>query len=49
MVKQVPEFDSRNYGYKKLVDLVSAITLFEIDRRSQGTVYIRNKRGKLQP
>lgn len=49
IAKQVPEFDSRNYGYKKLVDLVSAITLFEIDRRSQGTVYIRNKRGKLQP
>ena len=49
IVKQVPEFDSRNYGYKKLVDLVSAITLFEIDRRSQGTVYIRDKRSKLQP
>lgn len=49
IAKQVPEFDSRNYGYKKLVDLVSAITLFEIDRRSQGTVYIRDKRSKLQP
>ncbi len=49
IAKQVPEFDSRNYGYKKLVDLVSAITLFEIDRQSQGTVYIRDKRSKLQP
>ena len=49
IAKQVPEFDSRNYGYKKLVDLVSAITLFEIDRRSQGTVYIRDKRSKPQP
>jgi uncharacterized LabA/DUF88 family protein len=48
IAKQAPEFDSRNYGYKKLVDLVSAIALFEIDRRSQGTVYIRDKRNKSQ-
>lgn len=45
---QAPEFDSRNYGYKKLVDLLAAIALFEIDRRSQGTIYIRDKRSKTQ-
>jgi uncharacterized LabA/DUF88 family protein len=48
IAKQAPEFDSRNYGYKKLVDLVAAITLFDIDRRSQGTIYIREKRNKIQ-
>ena len=46
IAKQAAEFDSRNYGYTKLVDLVSALNLFEIDRRSQGTIYIRDKRSK---
>ncbi len=46
IAKQAAEFDSRNYGYTKLVDLVSALHLFEIDRRSQGTIYIRDKRNK---
>lgn len=31
IAKQVPEFDPRNYGYKKLGDLVKAIQLFDID------------------
>ncbi|CDI03040.1 MAG: NYN domain-containing protein [Candidatus Competibacter denitrificans] len=46
IAKQAAEFDSRNYGYKKLVDLVAALNLFEIDRRSQGTIYLRDKRTK---
>lgn len=49
IAKQAPEFDSRNYGYEKMVNLVSAIHLFEIDRRPQGPVYIRDKRNKSQP
>jgi uncharacterized LabA/DUF88 family protein len=49
IAKQVPEFDPRNYGYKKLGDLVSAIKLFDIDERVQSdgqskTIYIRNRR-----
>lgn len=49
--KQAPEFDPRNYGYKKLSDLASAIGLFEVeqrrheDGRSKGT-YLRHKKAK---
>ena len=49
IAKQAAEFDSRNYGYTKLVELVAALNLFEIDRRSQGTIYIRDKRSKPPP
>ncbi len=47
--KQAPDFDPRNYGYKKLSDLAAAITSFEVehrrheDGRSRG-IYIRIKR-----
>lgn len=49
IAKQAPEFDPRNYGYKKLWDLVAASRLFEIDERFQShsqskTIYIRDKR-----
>jgi len=30
IAKQAPEFDSRNYGYKKLGELVSATKLFQV-------------------
>ena len=45
-----PEFDSRNYGYKKLLDLFREIGLFEIDERGSPSspaklVYVRNKKG----
>ena len=30
ITKQAPDFDSRNWGYAKLVDLVTAIELFEV-------------------
>lgn len=49
IAKQAAEFDSRNYGYAKLVELVAALNLFDIDRRSQGTIYIRDKRSKPSP
>ena len=45
IVKQAPEFDSRNYGYQKLSELASAIGLFDVDRKSK-VVYIRNTKPK---
>jgi uncharacterized LabA/DUF88 family protein/Fe-S-cluster formation regulator IscX/YfhJ len=48
IANQTPEFDPRNYGYKKLGDLVRATQLFDVDERrstdSPGiSVYVRNK------
>lgn len=45
------EFDPRNYGYKKLGELINAIKLFDIDERSSENapgkaIYIRDKRRK---
>ncbi len=45
------EFDPRNYGYKKLGELITAIKLFDIDERSSDNapgkaIYIRDKRRK---
>ncbi|HEX4722527.1 MAG TPA: NYN domain-containing protein [Pseudonocardiaceae bacterium] len=49
VTKQRPEFDPRNYGYAKLSDLITATTLFEMNRRSPGegkptVIYARDKR-----
>jgi uncharacterized LabA/DUF88 family protein len=49
ITKQRPDFDSRNYGYAKLSDLLAATTLFTLDRRSPGdgkpgVLYARDKR-----
>jgi uncharacterized LabA/DUF88 family protein len=49
--KQAPEFDSRNYGYRKLKDLVKAMGLYEFREESEGagrakSIYIRRKRRK---
>ena len=50
IAKQAPEFDSRNYGYGKLSELVSATNLFEVETRNGGnnkTLWVRlKKRGK---
>jgi len=51
IANQAPEFDPRNYGYKKLGDLIRAIRLFERDERvSPGSkdklIYVRDKRKK---
>ncbi len=43
IIKQAPEFDPRNYGYKKLGELAVAIGLFEIDRKSK-IVLLRDSR-----
>jgi uncharacterized LabA/DUF88 family protein len=51
LTKQSPDFDSRNYGYAKLSDLMTTSTLFELDRRDPGdgkpaVMYVRDKRGR---
>ncbi len=51
IAKQAPDFDPRNYGYKKLGELAAAIQLFEIDERTLNNgqskaIYIRDKRKK---
>ncbi|ONH25250.1 NYN domain-containing protein [Pseudofrankia asymbiotica] len=52
--RRVPDFDPRDYGYRKLGELIAAIELFEIERRpnSVGTpilVYLRDKRRRRSP
>ncbi len=42
IIKQAPDFDPRNYGYRKLSDLVSAMDMFKTERREQGA-FIRNE------
>jgi uncharacterized LabA/DUF88 family protein len=49
IAKQSPEFDPRNYGYRKLGELVEAVKLFQIEERSTGhghaaAIYVRDKR-----
>lgn len=51
IAKQAPDFDPRNYGYKKLGDLIVATKLFEIEGRRVGdgqskSTYIKDKRKK---
>lgn len=51
IAKQAPDFDPRNYGYKKLGELVAATNLFHIEERPVGggqtkAIYIQDKRKK---
>jgi len=51
IAKQAPEFDPRNYGYKKLGELLAATKLFQIEERTVGdgpskAVYLKDKRKK---
>ena len=51
IAKQSPEFDPRNYGYRKLGELVSATKLFQTEERTvaggQGkSIYLKDKRKK---
>ncbi len=46
LLKKRPDFDSRNYGFEKLLQLIKSLGLFEIDERESGRrniklVYIR--------
>ena len=43
VAKQAPDFDSRNWGYAKLVDLVTALGLFEVRRPAGQGVQVREK------
>jgi uncharacterized LabA/DUF88 family protein len=36
IAKQAPEFDPRNYGYKKLGELITASKLFQVEERTVG-------------
>ena len=49
ITNQSPDFDSRSWGYAKLSDLLTATTMFEMERRSPGDgkpaiIYARDKR-----
>jgi uncharacterized LabA/DUF88 family protein len=49
IAKQSPEFDSRNYGYAKLGELVVATGLFDVEKRKIGAanskaMFLRDKR-----
>jgi uncharacterized LabA/DUF88 family protein len=43
MTKKSPAFDSRNYGYKKLSDLVEAASKFKVNRTEKGVLVSRLK------
>ncbi len=49
IVNQAPDFDPRNYGYKKLRDLIEATKLFDIEARAvsgsdRKVLYVRDSR-----
>jgi len=49
ITNQRPDFDSRSYGYAKLSDLITATTLFEVERKTpadgkQALIYARENR-----
>lgn len=49
LIKKQPDFDSRNFGYKKLSQLVKSIGLFEVDERKLPNskaklIYVRAKK-----
>ncbi len=51
VANRAPEFDPRNYGFRKLGDLVRKTGLFEIDERPSkdsptGIIYVRDKRNR---
>ncbi len=48
ILKKKPDFDPRNYGFKKLVPFIKSLGKFEVDERHTGKnnitlVYVRNK------
>jgi uncharacterized LabA/DUF88 family protein len=48
MLKKKPDFDSRNYGFPKLLSLIKSINRFDIDERESGKnnikhIYVRRK------
>ncbi len=47
--KRYPDFDSRNYGYPKLSQLVESLKQFDIDRRPTSNPHIRHAFIRLKP
>lgn len=48
ILKKQPDFDSRNYGFSKMLPLIKSIKNFEVDERDTGKgnikhVYVKNK------
>jgi uncharacterized LabA/DUF88 family protein len=49
IIKKMPDFDPRNYGYKKLTPLIKSMPAFEVQERNSGkgpesqSVYVRIK------
>jgi uncharacterized LabA/DUF88 family protein len=43
---QQPDFDSRNWGYAKLSDLIRATNLFVVEHRNGGGNYVQDKRNQ---
>ena len=43
IAKQAPDFDPRNWRYPKLVDLVTAIGIFEVQREGK-IIRVREKK-----
>ena len=48
MLKKKPDFDSRNYGFTRMLPFIKSMNLFEIDERESGKnnikhIYIRKK------
>ena len=37
-------FDARNYGYKRLADLIEAVPNFQTERREGGRIYVKRLR-----
>ncbi len=49
LLKKKPDFDPRNYGYRKMLPLIKSMNKFEVDERDTGKhnikhIYIRKKR-----
>lgn len=42
LIKKQPDFDPRNYGYKKLVLLIKSLKQFEIEKRETGKGNVKN-------
>jgi hypothetical protein len=44
MRKQQPDFDSRNWGYARLSDLVRAMELFVVEPRPGGGLQVQKRK-----
>jgi hypothetical protein len=47
IAKQSPGFDPRNYGYRKLGELLNAMKLFELEERKTGDGHSKRSISKI--